>query len=267
MPWEGRQGVFILTPVAEPHQRGGPRAQCSSVQRARAASRSRAGDGVPWGAPCSVRKCAMLAFSRPPWTRTLTRAFLEAEAWWGGGVDGAGVGRPRLQLPLSLGRCDRRAVHRVLQQRRGPGGAAAGLFLRGLGREQLLGAGGGGDRPALHRPARGPGKVRGHRTPRPETGLRHRMLSVTLRNVTSSADLLLQCEAAAGEGGDVTGGGRAPAPAGICASGDGTGQRAFLHFHKAHTQSSTEVRSESQSSVSGRVWGEGPWFPSVKRAH
>lgn len=92
MPWEGRQGVFILTPVAEPHQRGGPRAQCSSVQWARAASRSRAGDGTPWGAPCSVRKHAMLAFSRPLQTRTLTRAFLEAEAW-PGGRGGGGLGK------------------------------------------------------------------------------------------------------------------------------------------------------------------------------
>lgn len=49
----------------------------------------------------------------------------------------------------------------MLQQRRGPGRAAAGVLLRSLGREQLLGAGGGGHGPALHRPARGPGAQRG----------------------------------------------------------------------------------------------------------
>lgn len=52
-----------------------------------------------------------------------------------------------------------------------------------------------------------------HPTPRPETGLSHQVLSVTLRSIMSPADLLLRRKAAAGEGGDVAGGGRVHAPA------------------------------------------------------
>lgn len=57
-------------------------------------------------------------------------------------------------LPLSS-----RAVHWVLQQRRRSGWAAADLFLRSLGREQLSGTGSGSQRPAVHSTARGAGNV------------------------------------------------------------------------------------------------------------
>lgn len=106
----------------------------------------------------SGKKHSGLASSRPWQSRMLT------PAWGGGGQRGCWPAPPP-PAPLSLGRCGRRAVHGVLQQRRGPGGAAAGLFLRSLGREQLLGAGGGGNRPAFHRPAWGPGKWRSVQPP------------------------------------------------------------------------------------------------------
>lgn len=62
-------------------------------------------------------------------------------------------GKLKLELSVEL-LLSSRAVHRVLQQRRRPGRAAADLLLWSLGSEQLSGASSGSQRPAVYCPAR-----------------------------------------------------------------------------------------------------------------
>ena len=110
---------------------------------------------------CSVGNSLVLAFSLPFISQdSHSRDFVEVRAWLGKGAGWeSSMYWPALPpSSLSLGMLLLRAVHRVLQQRRGLGGTTPGLFLWSLGWKQLSGAGGGGNWPAFHCPARGPGK-------------------------------------------------------------------------------------------------------------